>query len=1581
MHHNHYQGGPYPGQPPPYSTPLHQPPNQQQQQPYWQGYPPQTHAPAHGHPATPIPPAQVLHHQQQPPQQQQLPYGYYNAQPYIPTTQHVAQNAAPDPGRPVSGGHGRPGPASGPAPGNTYPYPSYAPLVTGYNNFHQQVSRPPSPVVAPAPVSVAPSSTYTAAGATFPTYPSSTSASSTTAAVVSPGESNIKVQVSSTTTSTSSSSYNPGPSSYSQATPLYKAEMTESQAITWQQKQQASNIKVEVPSSNIPPSSPVAPNRPFALSSPSSGPYPHQQSQQDIQAQIQIELQRANQLKALHHNRRSSSIGGGPASPLPSWTQPYSGGPTPVEPLTDSNPISPQASLQDPSFSGTSDRPTRPYSYGGGNLEINFGPSAIEEQSSLTEISAPSAIEHQSSLTEVDSSVSASRPSYTPNHPHPNHPNRNKYQQQYPSAIENQSSLTEVDGLPDLIEESSLTEVDNLPTALGEESSLTEVDNLPTALGEQSSLTAVDDLPNALHEQSSLTVVDDLPHALHEQSSLTVVDDLPHALHEQSSLTAVDDIPCSKEQSSLTTVDEPSANKPPKRNPSLHIAPTSPETYSIPTSPTTASPEIQPSAPSIFSMSNWTMPTEVAPPEDIDTNRAFEATLKSPFGSLHKRSPATMLDTSAETQDDVLIPVASHITQEPSNNSFIRPEPPVPAPKPASLLAKLNPQSGLAGAALTVSEEIHLAMLPSTPIEPKTEQTITHFEVKEVTEESEEETQESEEEEGTGRDDGVSAFIRELQSSITVSRSDSGSSLVAAARAKERVANQVTRTDSTSSRTSQLAREVISPKSVGSSDSLDAPTSDLSRHDSVSDRYDSSQSFEYAQLDAAQFEWTFTESEQAAYERIYSLWERPAEECVSSDIAGKVYMTLGLKNTDLFRMWQLINPDEMSVLSRTYFIAGLHLVNCKVVGYELPAELPDELMLSAAAVGRITVPPRPVQGPNTIVASVASPPQPMHSPVLDKASQGISSFMPNYNLSFSPPESGEIYEAYPVLPSAVEIEQQRQQIQQQEPKATYRPYQAMSPPPKPAKTNGYANLSSNSPPNSDTVVRPGPHAVHNMGMAVYYDEEPQRDERQPKVSTMTSGSTSRNFTTTTTTITTATTPTTTTTLNNSTSQASQVAKENSYSIHNVALYASPPDAWDHDAAAPELDVEGNYIKYRSDFKNDMTVSASVTANHPINPKSGVFYFEIMIDRFKGNSPISIGIASKDLRKNLQVGWDLNSWGYHSDDGFLYFGNSQQNIAFEFGYAEGDTVGCGVNFLEKTVFFTLNGDMLGVAFKFLKDTIPLYPAIGLSQAGTEINANFGDQTFLFNIVEYKKRVSGKPLISQPKITWNAGTRNDKVFQVLADGLSVIASGKDAGCIRGPKLSPRDKDVFYFEVTILYMPTTELGTIVVGICGKNQSMTETLGWNSNSYGYSGECGDFLSVSSNRSSLNARSQSGKMKARARGPPFKSGSVVGCGVDFASRELFFTLNGECLGQAFYELDVLDCFPCVSVVDAGGSGVGGPLSMLQEPSSRNSSSNRQTSSSRANDRAGFEFKANFGQFPFLFDLPAFEASEGLMLL
>ncbi|KAI8363375.1 hypothetical protein B0O80DRAFT_12204 [Mortierella sp. GBAus27b] len=176
------------------------------------------------------------------------------------------------------------------------------------------------------------------------------------------------------------------------------------------------------------------------------------------------------------------------------------------------------------------------------------------------------------------------------------------------------------------------------------------------------------------------------------------------------------------------------------------------------------------------------------------------------------------------------------------------------------------------------------------------------------------------------------------------------------------------------------------------------------------------------------------------------------------------------------------------------------------------------------------------------------------------------------------------------------------------------------------------------------------------------------------------------------------------------------------------------------------------------------------------------------------------------------------------------------------------------------------------------------------------------------------------------------------------------------------------------------------LMIGICGKDQSMKDTLGWKANSYGYSCESGDYLSISSNRSSLNARSQSGKMKARARGLPFSAGSTVGCGVDFASRELFFTLNGECLGQAFYELDVLDCHPCVCVMDAGDVGTaGGPISGPRPTlagrmggSTGSGAGTAGTGGAGDADRpVAYEFRANFGQAPFAFDMRAFEVSGG----
>ncbi|KAF9180903.1 hypothetical protein BGZ50_005843 [Haplosporangium sp. Z 11] len=1572
-----------------------------------------------------------------PPYQQHQSHQYPYYQPQQQQQQPVVSPASPEPARPSSSG---------------YSTPFQTPNVPSgyYSNQHQQ-----SPSLAAI------------SGATSPV--ALTGALSATAAYGGPG--------SPMEWATSGSSSPVVPALLSGGPTLYKAEMTESQVQTWQQQQQQQqSIKVEVPSSHY-----AAQQQP---PTPTSTPTPLLQQTQapalDVHAEIQLQLKRQSQLQAMQmhsrHNGGTGTAAGIPHSPQPSWTQPQSLA-TDNTPIPHSSKESPLTTL-DPApiaAAGVHAGVSRPYTSPMRHYQGQQAyPSAIENQSSLTEIDATTGSGpgsrparptsrpiSQTGMTPGSNALGISGFQSHIQNQYMSHGQRHSYI----SAIEQQSSLTELDNLPFPLEaQSPLTEIDNLPHALEEQSALTEVDNLPHALEEQSALTEVDNLPHALEEQSALTEVDNLPHALEEQSALTEVDNLPHALSEQSPLTVLDEPTMVREVSKdkdiqdrvQLRVNSASAASSPKvaTVTTTSIASSASMTTTTETESTTLmshtvsliSGSATDTPASSFSMSNWTLPSDFSDPTDLAGNNPVADIANSGQdgrdisvrGSLLKRSPASMhIDTISTLTENkagtpmeepasagILIPLSptsaidsprlnTSIAQSLSASSPLSRKvtnsagstPPIPAPKPASLLAaKTNhPQSSSSGASLDslLSQEIHTW----TPTNVVTKERLpTDEELEEVV------TEDDEQDDIVKVDDGMSAFIRELQSSMSLSRSGSGSSSLAGS-SKGRGTDRVMRTDSNSSRISQRENGALVKNSNGNDGDLERLHSASAR-----DQVENPQVQELQQLETTQFEWTFSDSEQATYERIFNLWERPAEECVSSDIAGKVFMTLGLMNHDLYKIWQLLNPEEKPVLSRTQFIAGLHLVNCKAIGYELPAELPDELMMSAAAVGRIVIPPRPIQGPSAVLPgavestaaikqsasseshvprpipvqeTVSKPSHPVDSNfahAYDHPLPSYSSVVPLLEASSGDPKLADsgVYLAYPYPASQ----------QQHSPPSQYMTqYQNVSSSAMqhtqqyyPSGEQGYSMSSAPVVSQSQTTLpqppsatpaqpsKPGPHALHNLPanapVIVSFEEESKgRSDNVSSVETekqlpsqvqevASTGSASNAIV------------------------ASSASAHKQDPVEDPDLYLSPPDAWDDDAAPPEMDVEGSYIKYRSDFKNAMTVSASVTANHPINPKCGVYYFEVFIERFKGNSAISVGIASKSLRKNCQVGWDLNSWGYHSDDGFLYFGNGKQNIEYSYEYGEGDIVGCGINFLDRAVFFTLNGDMSGVAFKFIKDSIPLYPAIGLSQAGTEINANFGDQTFLFNIIDYKKRVMSKPVHPQTFLTWNNGARNEKVFQILADGLSVIASGKDAGCIRGPKVSPRDKDVFYFEVTILYMPATEQGTISVGICGKDQEMTDIMGWKPNSYGYSGECGDFLSISSNRSSLYARSLSGKMKARARGPSFRSGSVVGCGVDFASRELFFTLNGECLGQAFYELDVLDCYPCVSVIDGGGGGVGGPLSQLREQAgtshgSRGHENGLASERFSSQNRGGFEFKANFGQFPFMFDLAAFEASGG----
>ena len=130
--------------------------------------------------------------------------------------------------------------------------------------------------------------------------------------------------------------------------------------------------------------------------------------------------------------------------------------------------------------------------------------------------------------------------------------------------------------------------------------------------------------------------------------------------------------------------------------------------------------------------------------------------------------------------------------------------------------------------------------------------------------------------------------------------------------------------------------------------------------------------------------------------------------------------------------------------------------------------------------------------------------------------------------------------------------------------------------------------------------------------------------------------------------------------------------------------------------------------------------------------------------FSGDMPVE-GTCSCGMCGTFP-GWDSGSVGYHGDDGRLYH---SVPIGRHFGptYGEGDTVGCGVDYQLKTIFFTLNGKFLHYVFEqgivdLVKkssdndDSPPLFPIVGVERNVTnQVAANFGQREFMFDLCTY------------------------------------------------------------------------------------------------------------------------------------------------------------------------------------------------------------------------------------------------------
>ncbi|XP_047307102.1 ran-binding protein M homolog isoform X2 [Impatiens glandulifera] len=206
----------------------------------------------------------------------------------------------------------------------------------------------------------------------------------------------------------------------------------------------------------------------------------------------------------------------------------------------------------------------------------------------------------------------------------------------------------------------------------------------------------------------------------------------------------------------------------------------------------------------------------------------------------------------------------------------------------------------------------------------------------------------------------------------------------------------------------------------------------------------------------------------------------------------------------------------------------------------------------------------------------------------------------------------------------------------------------------------------------------------------------------------------------------------------------------------------------------------------------------VQANHPAPVKRFLYYFEMSVQNAGARGLVSIGFTTKDFTMCKQPGWEVNSYGYHGDDGLLYRGHGKGET-FGPTYTAGDTVGSGINYATKELFFTKNGVVVGSVHKDVMS--PLFPTVAVHSLNEEITVNFGKQPFVFDIKAFETQERAKQQMTVDKVYLEQDVsygivRSYLVHYGYEDTLSLLdlASVSSLPPIMSPPVSPIQRNGF-------------------------------------------------------------------------------------------------------------------------------------------------------------------------------------------
>ncbi|KAK6511041.1 hypothetical protein TWF506_010125 [Arthrobotrys conoides] len=169
-------------------------------------------------------------------------------------------------------------------------------------------------------------------------------------------------------------------------------------------------------------------------------------------------------------------------------------------------------------------------------------------------------------------------------------------------------------------------------------------------------------------------------------------------------------------------------------------------------------------------------------------------------------------------------------------------------------------------------------------------------------------------------------------------------------------------------------------------------------------------------------------------------------------------------------------------------------------------------------------------------------------------------------------------------------------------------------------------------------------------------------------------------------------------------------------------------------------TEGDLPDEFSDIDKEI-VAATVFADSPISPKVDVFYYEVTLKISDPGSPyVAIGLVADPCPTDRMPGLaysNTTSYAWHGDDGRLYTSRAPGAWYYfnnQATFKTGDVIGCGYNKVWKEVFYTRNGDYVGVGWGLeIVTGERLWPAVG-SKAMFSATINFGATPYMWTGLE-------------------------------------------------------------------------------------------------------------------------------------------------------------------------------------------------------------------------------------------------------